>query len=142
MQVYLFEDIFHRAFQSLWTGHKIMQLLLFKQINFRQNTAIWTQPMRTHNLTQAQAPASYARSIQSRISLSSKLGKHGTLAWIAGTVLLRKAFVLLCLKFISFNNRQIMGYKIMGHASLSLNPLPKKMTIPIIAFESKFLPVL
>ena len=31
-------------------------LKLFKTINFRQNMAVWMQPMCTHNLTQAQDP--------------------------------------------------------------------------------------
>ena len=47
--------------------------ILFKKINFRQNTAIWTQPMRTHNLTHAQDLGSYAQLIQSRTSLANKL---------------------------------------------------------------------
>ena len=38
-------------------------LLLFKEINFRQNTANWGQPRRTHDLTQAPDLGSYARSI-------------------------------------------------------------------------------
>ena len=35
-------------------------LSITQKINFRQNMAIWMQPMHTHNLTQAQAPVSYA----------------------------------------------------------------------------------
>ena len=62
---------------------------------------IWMQPMCTHNLTQAHNLGNYSWSIQSQISLASKLhatGKRGTLVWIAGAVLLGKA--LFCLKCI------------------------------------------
>ena len=55
--------------------------------------AIWTQSMRTHNLTQAQNPGSCARLIQWRKLLASKprvQRKHGTFAWVAGAVLLRE----------------------------------------------------
>ena len=55
------------------------------------------QPVRAHNLTQAQDSGNYVQSIQSRIALASKLrmpGKRGTFAWIAGAVLLCKAFLL------------------------------------------------
>ena len=38
-----------------------MIVSLFKKINFRQNTAIVTQPMRTHGLAQAQDPGSYTQ---------------------------------------------------------------------------------
>ena len=47
------------------------------------------QPMCTHNLTQGQDPERYAQLIQLQILLPSKLcvlGKHGTLAWVAGFV--------------------------------------------------------
>ena len=76
--------------------HTFMILsLLFKNINFRQNTAIWTQPMLTHNLTQAHDMGSYTRLIQSQISLASnpcRPGKCSTLVWTADTVLLHKAW--------------------------------------------------
>ena len=57
---------------------------------FRQNMETWTQPMRTHNSTQAPDPGSYARSIQSEYHLLTNK-QSGTLAWITDAVLLRKA---------------------------------------------------
>ena len=65
--------------------------------------AIWMQPMRTRHLTQAQDLGRYARLIQSQISLAIKPcrpGKSGTLARIAGAVLLHKA--LLCFEIYLF----------------------------------------
>ena len=41
-----------------------------QKINFRLNTAIWTQQTHIHNLTQAQDPWSYAWSIQSWVMMS------------------------------------------------------------------------
>ena len=79
-------------------------LLLFRKMNFRQNTTVWMQSMHTHNLTQAQELVSYTQSIQLWISLARKLhapGKRGALAWIA--VLLCKA-LFFCLKFYFFFN--------------------------------------
>ena len=40
-------------------------VIIQKKINFRQNTAIWTQSMCTHNLTQAQDPLSYTHDVRS-----------------------------------------------------------------------------
>ena len=40
-----------------------MLIPIIKKNNFKQNMAIWMQPMRTHNLTQAQDLESYAPSI-------------------------------------------------------------------------------
>ena len=74
--------------------YNTLSVILNENLNFRQSTAIWIQPMRTYNLTQAQDPESYARWIQLRISLSSKLrtlGKGSTLMWMAGAVLLCRA---------------------------------------------------
>ena len=51
-----------------------LQIIMFNPIiqrnKFQTNTANWTQPMRTHDLTQAEDPESYARSIQSQISFA------------------------------------------------------------------------
>ena len=88
---------------------------LCKKINFRQNTEMWTQPMRTgtQNLTQAQDPESYTQSIQMQISLANKphvSGKCSTLAWITDAVLLCRA--LFCFVWNLFFS--IIGYVLLG----------------------------
>ena len=45
-----------RAMQRLAVCYRPRVVLLFKKLNFRLNTAIWTQPIHIHNLTQAQDP--------------------------------------------------------------------------------------
>ena len=75
--------------------------LLFKEINFSQNTAAWMQSMRAHKLTQAQNLGSYARLIQLQ-----KL--HAGEVWYIcvgrrhSSVM--RGFVLFRLKLIFFNN--------------------------------------
>ena len=61
------------------------------------------QPMRIHNLTQAQDPGKLCMIDPITNSLASKPRvpwKRGSFVWVAGTVLLRE--VLFCLKFIYF----------------------------------------
>ena len=85
---------------------------IIQKIYFRQNTAIWTQPMWTHNLTPAQDLGSYAldqscliRTIDpianiKRARQESIVHLHGSQAQFCYARL-----GLSCLKFIFFNSR-------------------------------------
>ena len=66
-------------------------MLLFKKINFRQNTK---QLMHIHSFTQAQDPVTYLpyqSNCEYHLLANCMPGKHGTYAWVAGAVLLCEA---------------------------------------------------
>ena len=119
------------------TAH-CLKTTYYYSINSRQNTAIWMQPMCSHNLTQGQDPGSYTRSTQSQISLASKphmLGKCGTLAWITGAVLLSKAlfcfvwniYIFFQLVFILEKNQELILQNPISSQNLSAKSILKQL---------------
>ena len=84
--------------------------LLFKKIDFKQSNLNATNAYLQLD-TGTRPGKLYAQSIQSRISLASKLrapGKRGTFAWIAGTVQLREALFCFVLSEFFFTLTKVI----------------------------------
>ena len=73
---------------------------LWKKINLRQNTKIWTQPMRVHNLAQ--------RKTESNAQLTSKLRVPQKHCASRRRSCVACSSRLFCLKFIIFHNRWLI----------------------------------